>query len=74
MTENGFMEGLRLGRGCEYGRINSEKIHNLDKEVAEMKVGHIDMKKDIRWIMIMIFVLLFVTGGDLAVKLLAFIK
>lgn len=43
--ENGFIEGLKTGKGCGYGAVNREKICDLESNVSR---GFREMKDTLK--------------------------
>lgn len=68
-TANGWVEGLKVGRGCEYGHLTEVKLDNAISRIDKLEktLSDIEFKLDVHTYMLIALSLL--VGADVVLKL-----
>lgn len=65
-----FLQGLMLGRGCEYSHIDRQKIETINDCIDDLKIEIKKMRDKLDLIYLLVVVLSFMAGGDLLVRIM----
>jgi len=72
-NDNGFIDNLKLGRGCGYGHENRILMEGMGAQFDDLKEYFSEQRKKLDWMIYLIIALSFMVGGEIITKLIPMI-